>query len=1848
MRNIAGLFFCMLFCSRVWAVTLYVDLGNSTPSAPYDSWETAASSIQTALNASSEGDLILIADGHYLLSSYITVSKAVTLRSVSGPDAVIIDGQGSVRCFRVSAATACVIDGLTITNGNAGIYPGGGVRCEDATPVITNCVIVGNSAERGGGMSNGTANGCTISGNTVSAYGGGLYSSTANGCTISGNTASSYGGGLYSATVNDCSISGNSAPKGGGMAFGTVTGSSISNNVASSEGGGLYSSSAEGCAIIGNSAGDYGGGMRSGSANNCLISENTSTNYGGGTYSVALTSCTVRENTAQYGGGTCFGSVEGGSIEANTASAQGGGVYSGSASGCTISGNSSPYGGGMRSGVATECVISGNSADYSGGGMYEVAATLCTISGNTAQYGGGIYEVAATNCTLRGNSAATGGGMYKGSAVGCVIRENVASSNGGGGHSATVEGCSVQGNSAQFGGGLFSCSATHCAVNGNSSDSSGGGFYEVTATNCTVAGNAALSGGGGMYLGSAYNCIIWHNEAGVGDNDLNSVTALYSCSPDLTQGVSGNITSDPLMISWSHLEASSPCRGAGSSAYTVGTDIDGETWKNPPSMGCDEYNGSVTGALTVNFAANSEVSAFLPLTCSEQTVGAVSRLIWDFGGGVLVTNAPEVEHTWNVPGSYDVILTAYNETWPDGVSSTQTISVVPAEGMVIYVSPQGNDSNDGFGWSTAKATIQAGIAAQQYEDGVVLVSNGVYALSSEILVDKQIVVRGFNGSESTVVNGQGSVRCFYLDDPNCVIEGLTLTNGYTASLGGGVYCSGNDSLITNCVIVGNSAQHGGGIFNGTASHCSIDGNTASGSSGQGGGAYGALLSDCVVRGNAAEYGGGIRSGTVTDCEVRGNTASASGGGMYEAIASNCIISGNSASNGGGLYKGTANCCLIHGNSAEFGGGLFSGSSTGCAISGNLAEQSGGGLYDVAATNCTVGGNLAQSDGGVGGMHKGSAYNCIVWYNEAPLANDLYEVAAVYSCSPDLTQGGDGNLTSEPSLISWSHLAANSPCRAAGSSAYTVGTDIDGELWQNPPSMGCDEYGSIAGDLSVDFAANSEVSAFLPLAFSEQAAGALSLLVWDFGDGVLVTNSPGVEHTWNVPGSYDVILTAYNETWPDGVSTTQTISVLTAEGLVIYVAPQGNDSNDGFSWSTAKSSIQAGIDAQLYDGGVIMVSNGVYALSSGILVDKPVSVRGYDGPDSTLIDGLGSVRCFYLEDSGCALDGLTLTNGYSDGNGGGIYCASSDIVITDCSIVGCSSQFGGGIFGGTASSCVIAGNTASEQGGGVYDTALTDCLVRGNSAQHGGGLRSGTATRCEISGNTVSGQGGGAYDAALSDCSVYGNAAALGGGLCFGSATHCDVSENTATASGGGFNDAAATDCAISGNSAEYGGGLYNGTASACAISNNIASLEGGGLYSVGAENCSVIGNSAGTYGGGMRSGSAVNCTISGNASSQSGGGVYVGTVSGCTICGNSALNGGGVSFATVESCTISENSADEYGGGVYSGSVTNCTISGNSAHDGGGMSYGVLNNCTISQNSAEYSGGGIFDVAATNCVVSGNQAEFGGGARSGTANNCVVSDNSAEQSGGGTYEVAAINCTISGNSAQSAGGMYAGSADNCIVWYNDASSAVDLYDTTARYTCSPDVTQGETGNITRTPYFVDRDNGDYRLASNSSCINRGNNAVVSGSLDLDGNLRIFGDVVDLGAYEYQSLVTVSDWDEDGLPDEWEQDCFSSLDETADGDADGDGASNIDEYIAGTNPADSGSLLAVSGIYTTGGFELEWSPCVTGRWYTVQWMGSLGDDDQSLQNHLEYPQNSYTDIVHNAESSGYYRVEVQMK
>ena len=198
----------------------YVSSSGSNTS-PYSSWATAANNIQSAVDVADPGDLILVGDGTYTLTTNISVTKSVTIRSVNGYGSTIIDGNLVTRCFYTNNVNA-VIDGFTIRNGRILSGFGGGVQCDNGT--VQNCIIENNAARDGGGVAlnnSGLVLNCIIRNNTAD-WGGGVrcFNGTVRGCLITGNTATPHGGGINiwsGGTIQNCTITNNTATDGAGI-----------------------------------------------------------------------------------------------------------------------------------------------------------------------------------------------------------------------------------------------------------------------------------------------------------------------------------------------------------------------------------------------------------------------------------------------------------------------------------------------------------------------------------------------------------------------------------------------------------------------------------------------------------------------------------------------------------------------------------------------------------------------------------------------------------------------------------------------------------------------------------------------------------------------------------------------------------------------------------------------------------------------------------------------------------------------------------------------------------------------------------------------------------------------------------------------------------------------------------------------------------------------------------------------------------------------------------------------------------------------------------------------------------------------------------------------------------------------------------------------------------------------------------------------------------------------------------------------------------------------------------------------------------------------------------------------
>ena len=427
-------------------------------------------------------------------------------------------------------------------------------------------------------------------------------------------------------------------------------------------------------------------------------------------------------------------------------------------------------------------------------------------------------------------------------------------------------------------------------------------------------------------------------------------------------------------------------------------------------------------------------------------------------------------------------------------------------------------------------------------------------------------------------------------------------------------------------------------------------------------------------------------------------------------------------------------------------------------------------------------------------------------------------------------------------------------------------------------------------------------------------------------------------------------------------------------------------------------------------------------------------------------------------------------------GGGLHNLGT-LSLTNGQVLNNSADHGGGLYGGdgslTVTGTTITGNSANNNGGGIYmasdtDLTLTNATLTNNDADASAGLGGGlymNGDSIAIDGGDISSndayRGGGVY---VNQASI---SALLDGGL--------TVNSNHASNDGGGLYVVSGVSLTLDavtldGNHADDdGGGIYtNGTLTVTdsAITNNTSDDDAGGIYNSGTlslTDTAVDSNSADSVvgaGGGIRDNGTTTLTggsVSGN-SAHDGGGLYLSntslSASGVTIANNVAsADGGGAYLAsgsdlTLTNSTVSDNDADAsagLGGGVFmngdSLAVSGGSISSNDAYRGGGLyvnqapTSAVLNNgAAINSNSASGDGGGLYlnsdTLTLDGVTLDGNHTDDDGGAAYVNGglldvDDALIQNNTADDKGGAIYAVAQITVDTSqllNNSATSRGG----------------------------------------------------------------------------------------------------------------------------------------------------------------------------------------------------------------------------------
>jgi hypothetical protein len=826
--------------------------------------------------------------------------------AINGPGASLltIDADHLSRVLRVEDGATVELSGVTLSGGDAGAGPGGGILNEGGL-TITGCHITGNRAAFAGGISNALGASLFVHRSTIS-------NNSATGNSTAGGIAS-----VSDVTITNSTISGNRATgsggdNGGGLRLGsaTIENSTITDNFAVGQ----------------NRAGGLRISVGTVTLRNCIVAANTSATPDISSQTGSLTSggfnlvgnpgsLTINGNNDQKGtpaapldpqlfpltdnrGGTPTHALRLTSPALDRGSRFGaiadqrGLARPFDTAGIAGAGDESDIGAvEMRPVVVTKATDAGagslrqviaDAADDSDvlfdPAVFSVPRTVTTAAGEM---------VIATRLTVLGPGAdrLTLSGGNAGRIFRILAGVDVAlsdlrladgsTSNGGAITSSSnlaVNRCAVANNrAANVGGGLAIDSGAvgrfaASTLSGNRSGLRGGAVHLLGATatfaNCTISGNRSGTLGGAVALFNANrpNLAIELTDSTIVDNSGTDAAGLrvqtgagVIASAALRNSIIANDGTNLRAVAGAGGTAAFVSRGFNLSDDEAGGFLDDDTdqFGADPKLGPLQYNGGPT-------------QTHMPLPGSpalDQGTG-VGR---DQRGRTRLFDAAGVPA---VPGG-----------------DNSDIGAVEAHPAIVI-----NDSNAETG-SLRDIVTNALPDTDVWFDPVFFATDRIIFLTSEIPIGETVTIQG--PAVPTIVSGSGSVRVFNIaSDVSVAISDLDMRDG-ASQPSGGVIASGGDLTLTRCSIQkGETDAQGGGVF--------LQG------------AVGRFTDSLIHLNHAASRGGGIgldgASAILTNCTVSENTAPIFGGGIslftsasdQTLAVTNSTFAKNTASDGGAI------------------------------------------------------------------------------------------------------------------------------------------------------------------------------------------------------------------------------------------------------------------------------------------------------------------------------------------------------------------------------------------------------------------------------------------------------------------------------------------------------------------------------------------------------------------------------------------------------------------------------------------------------------------------------------------------------------------------------------------------------------------------------------------------------------------------------------------------------------------------------------------------------------------------------------------------------------------------------------
>ena len=628
-----------------------------------------------------------------------------------------------------------------------------------------------------------------------------------------------------------------------------------------------------------------------------------------------------------------------------------------------------------------------------------------------------------------------------------------------------------------------------------------------------------------------------------------------------------------------------------------------------------------------------------------------------------------------------------------------------------------------------------------------------------------------NNSATFTMNG-GTIGDENSDDGN------TVTNE-----GGGVYVLSGIFNMDTGKIIGNTAVGsktdeyrgwGGGVNNYgifTMTGGTISSNSAIKEQGSAG---------------ALGAGGGIynnRSGTFTMSggNISNNTSDSHGGGVYNSgtftMSDTAAISGNTVTNetcyGGGVFNYsnfTMNGGTIGGlnegdaNTAGFGGGLYHGDGeaqlNGGMIQGNIAAKSGGGVFytkNITLKNVTITGNTANEDGG--GAWMGFVDDAVMTVDGTTTITDNKDkdgkannvdlrmgksLTADASLSPSARIGITTLTNNEKTLVKNS---TDTKVFTSDMSGYKLIDDGNSGLklavddGSTPTQTGHKHYlcgkthtevGDHTSDEETKFTAWTRTDSLPDTAGNYYLTEDVTLT-----SAVEYRGGIGKDYCgWDVPDGVVLCLNGQNITMknPDGM--TDEVDVIKVSGHFTLTDCKTGDAQGKITHATDASSTKC-------EGKGVKVLGGTFDMFGGIISGNTTN---YDiGGGGVSVEGVSdTTKASIFKLYGGKISGNTAKSGGGVHVRRTVWCGPSEFRMYGGSITNNNADsdagsygVGGGVYVSWTSKFVmsggtISGNTATQNGGGLYASAL----AKEYASSSGGAATLNVSGNAAIKDNTV--------------------------------------------------------------------------------------------------------------------------------------------------------------------------------------------------------------------------------------------------------------------------------------------------------------------------------------------------------------------------------------------------------------------------------------------------------------------------------------------------------------------------------